>query len=611
MRADSAGMESPRLHFFAAWLVVAGGASAASFEDRVEALFRPPLGETIALSPDGRRVAYTQARDGELSLVIVDIEPPGARRTVKVDPERNASAVGSQLAALRFLRWATSRRLVYAPAERIVPLPPLTDASGRTTPNPDGPTVVAPILLVDVDGRERGTLVDARDFQETPESARRSLADLLRTPEQLAQAHHGPVGWRMPHVDVLGFLPNDRQQMVVQTRGAYSMPRQYLVGLEGGDVREFGGEWPVPPGEPQVFDGFRLKTVGERVAAARPATAWRDDDLGRAQRELEVEFPRRVVELLDWSETRTRLLFRVTGGSDAGRIFVWHRPEDVVCEILKRAPWLDAAKLNPTRFFECEAPGGAKLSGYLTWPAKPASEPPPLLVVFPTGFPGHAQPVFDPEAQVFADLGCAVVRLNHRSVAGVAPKDLTALRAAVDRVSAEDARTVLAWLATQEPARSFDRARVVALGHGFGGYLAVRAAQLAPQAFHGAIALDAPLDLRAWLKTPGVTEVPVALIDHAGADWRRLSALEAVAATPAPVLLLTEPGRNAAVDAAATAWRARADALGRPADTAELEPGFAAAQPVARVAGYRRIAEFLRAPPHEAGADGAAAKEEP
>src|SRR5204862_2492552 len=110
---------------------------------------------------------------------------------------------------------------------------------------------------------------------------------------------------------------------------------------------------------------------------------------------------------------------------------------EVMLEILRRAPWLDAAKLNETRFFECAAPDGARLSGYLTWPAKRMAEPPALLVVFPSGFPGRAQPPFDPEAQVFADRGFAVVRLNHRSVAGVAAKDFTALRAAVDGVTVD------------------------------------------------------------------------------------------------------------------------------------------------------------------------------
>jgi dipeptidyl aminopeptidase/acylaminoacyl peptidase len=449
---------------------------AASFDNRVEVLFRPPLGEMMALSPEGGRIAYTTQAGGDLAIVIMNLDHPGTKRRVVVDPGRDAVSVSDEPPVhLRFMRWATATRLLYAPTERVLPLPPVMDENGRFAPNPDGPTIVSPIFAVDADGRQRGTLVDARDFLETSADAR-TMADLLRTPKELAASRPTEaVRWRMPHLDILGFLPADREQLIIGTRGGFNLQMQFLIDTRVGNVRNFGGNWPLPPGDPQVFDWFRLTVVGERKPAARPTTAWRDDELGRVQRELELKFPRRAVEILDWSETRARVLFRVTGGSDPGRVFVFQRPEDLALEIPRRAPWLNAAKLNDTRFFEFDAPDGARLSGYLTWPGRPRLDPPPLLVVFPSGFPGRAQPAFDPEAQVFADLGFVVARLNHRSVAGVKAGDLTALRTAVDRVSVDDVRMAIEWIAARQPDRPFDRSRVATLGRGFGGYLAVRA----------------------------------------------------------------------------------------------------------------------------------------
>lgn len=60
--------------------------------------------------------------------------------------------------------------------------------------------------------------------------------------------------------------------------------------------------------------------------------------------------------------------------------------------------------------------------------AQTARQPTPLSVVFPSGFPVRGEPAGDPEAQIFADLGFAVVRLNHRSDAGVSAEDVTPLR---------------------------------------------------------------------------------------------------------------------------------------------------------------------------------------
>ncbi|MBL9190012.1 MAG: prolyl oligopeptidase family serine peptidase [Opitutaceae bacterium] len=587
-------MRTPLLSLFAASFCAAGLAHADSFDERVAALFRPPLDEWIALSPDGHRVAYTTRTDGELEIVMMSIEPPGQKKTVAVDPDRAGAAVpagSNPPTQLRFLRWATERRLVYAPVARVVPLPPIVDASGRSAPNPDGPTVLSPILATDADGRQRGTLVDARDFQEAPEEARRSLADFLRTPTELAARRKGePVRWRMPHLDILGFFPRDREQLIIGTRGAYSMPLRHLVDIRNGHVQAYGEDWPAPPGEPQVYDWFLLKVVGERQPAARPTTAWQDEDLRRVQQRLEAKFPRRIVELLDWSETRARVLFRVTGGRDAGRLFVWQRMEDIALEILPRAPWLNAAKLNETRWFDCAAPDGARLSGYLTWPAQPRATPPPLLVIFPAGFPGRAQPAFDPEAQVFADLGFAVARLNHRSVAGIRPEDTAALRAGLDRMAVDDARTVLAWIATHPAQHPFDRRRVAALGRGFGGYLALRALQREPAVFRSGIALDAPLALR---PSEAAHAIPADLIEGDGADGKAPSVLDQVEALTQPVLLLVEPGRNPAIDTATAALRAQLKGLGRSADQLDLDPGFATGQPTARATVYRKIEEFL------------------
>jgi dipeptidyl aminopeptidase/acylaminoacyl peptidase len=611
----------PRRCCFAACLGVSGLLRAASLEDRVEILLRPALGEWMAICPEGRRIAYTTRSEGELGIVIMDLASQGVKRTLRLEPDRDAAGVAeASPTPLRFLRWATADRLVFAPMAKVIPLPPLADKDGRSVPNPDGPTIVSPIFAMDADGRQRGALVDARDFQETPAEARRSLADLLRTTKELVATRNEPVRWKMPQLDILGFLPRERDQLIIQTRGAYSMPMQHLVDIRTGQVREFGADWPVPPGEPQIFDGFRLKVVGERQDAARPATTWTDVELAAVQRELEQKFPRRSVEILDWSETRSRVLLRVTGGSDPGRVFVFQRPENLALEILRCAPWLSAAKLNETRYFECTAPDGAPLGGYLTWPKQPRASPPPLLVVFPSGFPGRAQPAFDPEAEILADLGYVVARLNHRSVGGVRSADLTALRGAIDRVGVDDARTVVEWLAARNPDRPFDRRRVATLGRGLGGYLATRALQLEPTVFRRGVAIDAPMDLQRWLRQPEPTaadsmakagrDLPAGLIDHARADWRKLSVVAQAEALVHPVLLFVEPGRSAAVDISTGELRARLQRLGRAPAEVALDAGFRAAQPAARATVYRRIDAFLSPPLDEGAATTGPIKEE-
>jgi dienelactone hydrolase len=581
---------------------VAGAVRAASFDARVELLFRPPLGEWTALSPDGLRVAYTTRAGGELKIVMMNLEPPGPKRTIAVDPEREAT--GSPDASpqrLRFMRWASGNRLVFAPVERVLPLPALVGPDGLATPNPDGPAVVAPILAVDADGRQRGTLVDARDFLETSADVR-SMADLLRTPKELQSSRNEPVHWRMPHLDILGFLPGERDQLMIGTRGGFNPPALYALDARAGSVRAFGGDRPVVPGERQVFDWFRLKVVGERRDGAQPTTDWKDVELAGVQRELEAKFPRRSVELLDWSETRARILFRVTGGRDPGRIFVFQRTENIVLEILRCAPWLNPAELHETRALEFATSDGARISGYVTWPRETRGSPLPLVVVFPAGFPGPALPAFDPEAEVLADLGFVVARLNHRRADGQKWQGLSSPRTSLDRLAVDDAREAIKVMAARNPGRTFDRQRIATFGRGLGGFLALRALQLEPGVFRSGIAIDSPMDLRRGFPPPDATGAATTAFGappsaarngSAGHPGPVISVLEQAESLTNPVFLLVEPGRNAEIDTATSELRARLQALGRSCGHLEVGTDFGAGRPEARAAVYRKIGDFL------------------
>lgn len=574
-------------------------AGAAPSTERMEALFRPFLAERITLSPDGRYVAYTQQTGSDLAVVIMDVDRPTSKTTLIVDEDRVIEhSKERQRAALRFLRWATPTRLVFAPTVYVIPPAVKTVAPGFTPP---APVVIAPIMAVDADGGNPRTLVDATTFQE------------------IVGAGGGatPVA-RMRAATILGFLPGNRERLLVQVPGVGGReatpakvfqldvhngklaemssevtPRGQIYDLqgrarllrEGGYARRpqqtflyrtvYSGRWrklhevtssseaarftvspetyfgeramplgfdfdpnvliyasnvgrdtfgvyglnlatmqrtdlaiehssrdlsslaPDIPAASLVFDEKRQKLAGVRAEGAPLLTVWVDSKIAEVQRSLEVKFPRRSVEILEWDDARARFLVRVTGGTDPGRIYVWQKDEGLLLEIFRRAPWLPNAALHDSRLVEFAGPDGAQLSGYLTLPRAPRLKPPPLVIVFASGLPATPHAEFDREAQVLADLGLAVLRLNQRGVLGRGARQREALREGIDRAAAQDARAAIAWVASQHP---IDRKRVVAMGEGFGGYLAVRATQLEPELFRCAVATEPLLEPARWVQ---------------------------------------------------------------------------------------------------------------
>src|SRR5690606_10611651 len=142
---------------------------------------------------------------------------------------------------------------------------------------------------------------------------------------------------------------------------------------------------------------------------------------------------------------------RVWGGADPGRHIVYKRPENLLVEFLRRAPWLKNEDLHETTPFEFDTPAGVHLTGYLTLPRKSRINPPPLLLLLPAGFPARAAPEFDPEAQILAGMGFVVVKLNHRGAVGFGARHRDAIHAGIDRVPVDDMLAAIDWVASRHP----------------------------------------------------------------------------------------------------------------------------------------------------------------
>ncbi|HVU36369.1 MAG TPA: alpha/beta fold hydrolase, partial [Opitutaceae bacterium] len=368
----------------------------------------------------------------------------------------------------------------------------------------------------------------------------------------------------------------------------------------------------VTPGEmfnarPLVFD-HADRLVGVRLPGFPPTTRWLDPTLARIDGWLHVRFPDRQVRILQWDDAGRRYLVLVSGPTDPGRYYLYEDgPAPTMIELLRRTLIRaeDVARVVP---FSLVTRGGVRLTGTMTLPRNPRLSPPPLLV-WCRDIPGErlAPSEFDRPSQAFAAQGFLVLTLNPRGTGGFGRQHRDAIRAGVDRVPLEDIQATLDWMAPREP---FDRRRMVIGGEGFGGYLALRAAELFPGEFRAVFGLDAPTDPVDWITAPepmnpelgNFRAAPVASEAKAhrraffGPDLKPLEAISVrrdAAALRASVLILQDPLRRDLSPKEGPALRDALRRLGRDVQEIELPPAYGRDDGDARFRAFQRIGDFL------------------
>lgn len=301
-------------------------------------------------------------------------------------------------------------------------------------------------------------------------------------------------------------------------------------------------------GEALVFDRFDRKLAGIRYDKVMRSTAWLRPDLKGVQEHLEQRFPGRSVELLDWDQSVQRVMFRMEGPADSGAFYLLDTEKGAVVEFARRAPWIDAEETHPTLSFSYALEDGSKISGLITVPKKPLMKPIPLVVLCPRWPWERVHSEFSTEVQALAEMGLVVVQLNARGVWGFGLKHREAIKSGYDLVQVEDIASSVARL---ETAFQINPKRVALLGFGHGGYVALRTLQEHPDKFRCAIAIEAPVDLKAWLAEQYWTgdDVQPALTKAWLGDAERLKAAPLVRRPEnikRPILLLNYPGLDGA-----------------------------------------------------------------
>jgi dipeptidyl aminopeptidase/acylaminoacyl peptidase len=242
----------------------------------------------------------------------------------------------------------------------------------------------------------------------------------------------------------------------------------------------------------------------------------------------------------------TAMIVAFDDDRDPGATFLYDRVSGTAELLYRSRPWLDPATLAPMRPVTITSRDGLALHSYLTLPldAEPRDLPAVLLV--------HGGPWardawgYDPQVQMLANRGYAVLQVNYRGSTGFGKRFTHAAEREFAGRMHDDLIDGVEWLVAEGIA---DRARIGIYGGSYGGYAALVGATFTPGVFAAVVSMVGPSSLvtlvrsfpaywrpllaGTWFRYVGDPDDPEQL-----ADLEARSPLNRVDAITAPLLVI-------------------------------------------------------------------------
>lgn len=265
-----------------------------------------------------------------------------------------------------------------------------------------------------------------------------------------------------------------------------------------------------------------------------------DHPAARLHQALQRAFEGNTVRIVSQSADGKRAIVFVNSDVAPGEYLLFDTETKQANMIRAARSWVDIKKMRPKEPIELEARDGLPLHGYLT---RPAGEGPHPLVVLPHGGPHGVRDVweYDPEAQLLANRGYAVLQLNFRGSDGYGIDFMRAGYREWGAKMQDDLTDATLW-AIEQKITSADR--ICIYGASYGGYAALMGAAREPKLYRCAIGFAGVYDLPLMYKSGDIPEsdlgldyLSIALGDDE-ADLRMRSPTTHAKAIEAPVLLI-------------------------------------------------------------------------
>jgi dipeptidyl aminopeptidase/acylaminoacyl peptidase len=210
---------------------------------------------------------------------------------------------------------------------------------------------------------------------------------------------------------------------------------------------------------------------------------------------LAADFPNQLAYFSSFTRDGKHAVVTVSSDRNPGDYYLFDLNTRSARLLFHAMPGIDPAQMRPMQPITLTTRDDLLLHGFLTLPA---GHPPFPMIVLPHGGPhGIADEWrFDPEVQLFANRGYAVLQINYRGSGGYGSNFISRGFRQWGLSMQDDLTDATRWAIQQGYA---DAKRICIYGASYGGYAAVEGTVREPDLYRCAIGYDGVYDLRVQL----------------------------------------------------------------------------------------------------------------
>lgn len=205
-----------------------------------------------------------------------------------------------------------------------------------------------------------------------------------------------------------------------------------------------------------------------------------DEDLEIMFEKLTMKLPGYEININSYNKNEDMFILRTYSDRSLGSFYLYESLTDTLTKLTDVSPWLDEndlAEMKPISFVSRD---GFTIHGYLTLPK--GKDPKNLpVIVNPHGGPWHRDVWgYNPEVQLFANRGYAVLQMNFRGSTGYGRKFWEASFKQWGKTMQNDVTDGVKWLVDHGIA---DAKRVAIYGGSYGGYCTLAGMTFTPDLY--------------------------------------------------------------------------------------------------------------------------------